>query len=59
MQSPPAGISGHNKEVIEAAYHAGFIDTYATVMRLAAALAFLGALMSVLFIKNPSPEPGA
>lgn len=56
---PPAGISGHNKEVIEAAYHAGFIDTYATVMRLAAALAFLGALMSVLFIKNPSPEPGA
>lgn len=48
----PAGISGHEKAVVEAAYRAGFIDTYGKVMRLAAGLAFLGALMSVVLIKD-------
>lgn len=49
----PAGIGGHDEEVIETAYHAGFVETYGTVMRLASALAFLGALMAVLLIKDP------
>jgi hypothetical protein len=55
----PAGISGPDKTVVEAAYRAGFIDTYGTVMRLASALAFLGALMTVLFIRNPPRASGA
>ncbi|HVU57825.1 MAG TPA: MFS transporter [Puia sp.] len=49
----PAGISGHDKEEIEAAYHTGFIDTYSRIMRLASALAFLGTLMALLLIKDP------
>jgi len=53
----PAGISGHDKTVIEDAYHAGFIDTYGKIMRLASALAFLGALMTVLLIKDPPRRP--
>ncbi|HVV03051.1 MAG TPA: MFS transporter [Puia sp.] len=55
----PAGISGQEKTVIEAAYRGGFIDTYGTVMRLASALAFLGALMTVLFIRNRPRASGA
>jgi len=54
---PPAGISGHDRTVIEAAYHAGFIDTYGSIMRLASALAFLGALMTVALIKDPPRRP--
>ena len=53
----PAGISGHDKTVIEDAYHAGFIDTYGKIMRLASALAFLGALMTVLLIRDPPRRP--
>ena len=49
----PAGIIGHDRALIEQSYHAGFISTYAAIMRLSAGLAFLGALMSLLFVKNP------
>jgi EmrB/QacA subfamily drug resistance transporter len=45
-------INAHDKAFVEKAYHAGFIDAYARIMRLAAALCFLGALMSFIFIKN-------
>jgi EmrB/QacA subfamily drug resistance transporter len=52
----PAGISGHDSTVVEQSYLAGFIGTYAVIMRLSAALAFLGALMSLLLVKNPPPR---
>jgi EmrB/QacA subfamily drug resistance transporter len=57
----PAGISGHDRVVIEDAYRAGFVDTYGQIMRLASALAFLGALMALLLIRDPArkPEPGS
>lgn len=54
---PPAGISSHDKTVIEGAYRAGFIDTYGKIMRLASALAFLGALMTVVLIKDSPVRP--
>ena len=46
----PEDIS--NRPVIEKAYHQSFIDAYATIMRISAALALSGALMSFIFIKN-------
>jgi EmrB/QacA subfamily drug resistance transporter len=46
----PANAS--NKSAIEKAYHEGFINAYGKIMRISAALGFLGALMSVIFIKN-------
>lgn len=41
-----------NKAVIIKAYHTGFIAAYAGIMRISAALGFLGAFMSLLFIRN-------
>jgi hypothetical protein len=46
----PKGIAG--SKAIEQAYHQSFIKAYANIMRIAAILGFLGALMSVLFVKN-------
>jgi EmrB/QacA subfamily drug resistance transporter len=46
----PQGIS-YNK-VIEQAYHKSFIKAYAKIMRIAAALGFLGALMAILFVRT-------
>jgi MFS family permease len=51
----PAGVKAQDKAIISQAYRAGFIETYATIMRLSAGLAFLGALMAVLLIKDPTP----
>lgn len=48
----PGGIAPNYQTVIEKAYHHSFISAYANVMRLSAALAFLGALMAVFFIRN-------
>lgn len=48
----PANISSVNKPVIEKAYHTGFIAAYANIMRISAALGYLGALMSLLFIRS-------
>ncbi|MEO6849456.1 MAG: MFS transporter, partial [Mucilaginibacter sp.] len=48
----PAGVSPENKAIIERAYHESFIHAYANIMRISAGLAFLGALMSVAFIRN-------
>ena len=48
----PEEISGKSKAQIAHAYREGFIDTYAVVMRLSAALAFAGALMAVFFVRS-------
>jgi EmrB/QacA subfamily drug resistance transporter len=48
----PAVITTANKPVIQKAYHTGFITAYGNIMRISAALAFLGALMAMIFIKN-------
>lgn len=48
----PAGIDGSNKKAVEIAYHNGFISAYGNIMRICAGLGFLGALMSVIFIRN-------
>lgn len=48
----PATIAVQNKPVIEKAYHQGFINAYANIMRISAGLGFLGALMALIFIRN-------
>jgi MFS family permease len=48
----PAGISPKDKAVIDKAYHESFIHAYANIMQISAGLGFLGALMTVLFIRN-------
>jgi EmrB/QacA subfamily drug resistance transporter len=48
----PATIAPGKKAVIESAYHNSFITAYSKIMRLSACLGFLGAFMSLLFIKN-------
>jgi len=48
----PDHISVNEKPLIEKAYHNSFINAYAKIMRISAALGFLGALMSAMFIKN-------
>jgi len=48
----PANIQPIEKVVIEKYYHESFITAYANIMRISAALGFLGALMAVIFIKN-------
>jgi EmrB/QacA subfamily drug resistance transporter len=45
-------ITGTNRSIILKAYKEGFIHAYGNVMRICAMLAFAGALMSFLFIKN-------
>jgi EmrB/QacA subfamily drug resistance transporter len=48
----PSAVSTKDKGQIERSYHESFIHAYANIMRISAGLGFLGALMSVLFIKN-------
>lgn len=50
----PDGVkkTGTYEKAVEKAYHESFIDAYAKIMRISAGLAFLGALMAMLFVKN-------
>jgi EmrB/QacA subfamily drug resistance transporter len=48
----PAIVNTSQKQRIEKLYHAGFISAYQKILKLSAALGFLGALMSFLFIKD-------
>ena len=48
----PAGISGENSILITDYFHHSFLEAYFKIMLIAAALCFIGSLMSVLFIKN-------
>lgn len=46
----PSGIPPKQKRMIEAYYNNSFINAYVAIMRISAALGFLGTLMAVLFI---------
>jgi EmrB/QacA subfamily drug resistance transporter len=48
----PANVDSSIKPQIEKAYHQGFIHAYSGVLKLSSGLAFLGALMALLFIKG-------
>lgn len=48
----PAILSSPQKRVIETYYKESFIHAYAGIMRISAGLGFLGALMTLLFIRN-------
>lgn len=48
----PADIDPGKKPVIREAYREGFIAAYGHILRLAAILAWLGALMALLFVRN-------
>jgi EmrB/QacA subfamily drug resistance transporter len=52
----PTAIDAHDKSALETAYHRGFIDAYAKIMRLAAGLCFLGVLLSFMFIKSSKKD---
>jgi hypothetical protein len=48
----PAQVPVAEKAVLQQFYHESFIDAYAKIMRISAGLAFLGALMTVLFVRR-------
>jgi len=48
----PAGLNDSQSRVVEQAYRNGFIASYSKVMLICAGLAFLGTLMSFLFVKE-------
>ena len=52
----PLSINTNDKMVIERAYHESFIRAYANIMRISAGLGFLGAIMSVFFIKKSTAK---
>jgi MFS family permease len=54
----PASVSPANKIVVEKFYKMAFIDTYSQIMRISAALGFLGAFMAFVFIKNSGIKKG-
>ena len=54
----PANITGENKTAIEKMYHEGFIAAYSMIMKVSAALGFLGALMAFIFIRNTAVKKG-
>jgi hypothetical protein len=49
---PPDQVKDDDKKEIARLYKEGFIHAYRKVMLICSALAFLGAGMSFLFIKN-------
>ena len=46
----PAGIAA--ADAVQAIYRDGFITVYGTILRMAAGLAFLGAVMGLLFVRG-------
>ncbi len=48
----PAIVSSKNNKEVEHLYREGFIKTYTLVMRISAILAFVGALMAFVFIRE-------
>jgi len=54
---PPASLDPTSATTARQAYREGFIVTYSRIMRCASTLAFLGALMAILFIRrHPGPK---
>lgn len=48
----PASLSEGEKQAVVRLYHNSFISAYKKIMRISGILGFLGALMSVIFIRN-------
>jgi len=48
----PKDVAPQNKTVIIKAYHNSFISMYSKIMKISAALGFLGALMAMIFIRR-------
>jgi MFS family permease len=53
----PENLNDDDKAVIAQAYKDGFIHAYSNVMCISAMLAFAGALMSFLFVRDPKLKP--
>jgi EmrB/QacA subfamily drug resistance transporter len=56
-KTPSSLPTASGKAAVENAFHASFIDAYARIMQIAAALAFLGAFMSIVLIRNKPVTP--
>nr|WP_183559681.1 MFS transporter [Mucilaginibacter sp. SP1R1]MBB6148945.1 EmrB/QacA subfamily drug resistance transporter [Mucilaginibacter sp. SP1R1] len=54
----PATFHTPDQVMVKKIYHSAFITVYSRVMQISAALAFLGALMSFLFIRNNVIQKG-
>jgi len=54
----PASIDAKEKAIVEKAFHTSFISAFALILRISASLAFLGALMAFIFIKNSAVKKG-
>jgi hypothetical protein len=52
VQAWASGADGGMAVQVSAAYRDGFIEVYQTILRIAAGLAFTGALMVILFVKK-------
>jgi hypothetical protein len=49
---PPPEIGAAERAAVQVMYREGFIAVYGDILRLAAGLAFLGALMGLLFVRG-------
>jgi EmrB/QacA subfamily drug resistance transporter len=54
----PPVVNPASKAKVEELYRASFIDSYSIIMKLSAGLAFVGALMTVIFIRNKAVKSG-
>ena len=54
----PDAVGADNKPEIETLYHTAFISAYKKIMLISAILAFSGALMSAIFIRNSTIKTG-
>ena len=54
----PKSIDAVHKTMVIKAFHESFISTYAMILRIASGLAFLGALMAFVFIRNSAVTKG-
>jgi len=55
---PPSSLSGPVAASVRAIYRSGFVDVYVKVMRIAAAFAWLAALLGLVTIKPRAQETG-
>jgi len=47
----PPGLLETKRSLVAAAYRSSFIQTYNVILRISAGLAYLGAILAVIFIK--------
>jgi hypothetical protein len=48
----PAAVSDRDKPAVMVAYRYAFITAYAKILRISAVLAWLGALMALVFVSS-------